>query len=55
MNPDVKAFIDLQVEFAEAGIDAGPEAIATLVAGNRLREAIINELADIYQVLRNQL
>lgn len=55
MKPTVKAFIDLQCEFIEDGTDASDEAIAILVAGNRLREAIINELTDIHEVLRVRL
>jgi hypothetical protein len=54
MNPTVKAFIDLQVELVEAGLDVPDEAIATLVASAELREALVNELADICTILRER-
>lgn len=54
MNPTVKAFIDLQVELAEAGLEVSDEAIATLVASAELREALVNELADIHTILKER-
>lgn len=52
MNPMVKDFIDLQVQFMEAGLNLTDEAIAILVTNQRVQEIILQGLDDIYVAIK---
>jgi hypothetical protein len=53
MKTIAQAFLELQDDLAVAGITLSNEALANLVVIERLRESLVGELADLYQVLND--